>query len=104
MISKWLVESGCLYMMAWGPDSSDWDDSVDSANVEAVGGEVIPDDHFVMTTWHEHEPLSETFWFSEHAASHPTVLIDEAIIVDVAPRERKAELTELFETARRRPF
>ena len=32
--SKWLVNSGCLYMMAWGNDCSSWDDSVDYANLE----------------------------------------------------------------------
>ena len=31
-VSAWLVESGCLYMMAWGRDCSLWDDSVDYAN------------------------------------------------------------------------
>ena len=33
-VSKWLVNSGCLYMMAWGNDCSSWDDSVDYANIE----------------------------------------------------------------------
>ena len=26
--SRWLVDSGCLYMMAWGEDCSSWDDNV----------------------------------------------------------------------------
>ncbi len=104
-VSDWLVQSGCLYMMAWGPDSSAWDDSVDWANLialggaDALGGEEIPDDDFVMTTWHDHEPLSETFWFSEHAAHHPTVPIDETIIIDVGPTERRAALVEMLKAA-----
>jgi hypothetical protein len=28
-ISKWIVRSGVLYMMAWGHNCSSWDDSVD---------------------------------------------------------------------------
>jgi hypothetical protein len=34
LASEWLVRSGCLYMIACGPDCSSWDDSVDLANVE----------------------------------------------------------------------
>ena len=37
--SRWLVNSGCLYMMAWGNNPSSWDDSVDSANLEAFNYE-----------------------------------------------------------------
>ena len=33
-VSEWLVASGCLYMMAWGPNCSTWDDSVDWANMD----------------------------------------------------------------------
>jgi hypothetical protein len=101
-VSDWLVQSGCLYMMAWGPDSSAWDDSVDRANIAAFDGEEIPDDQFVMTTWHDDEPLSETFWFAVHTACHPTVSIDETLIVDVAPHERRAALTQMLKDAQQR--
>ena len=45
--SKWLVDSGCLYMMAWGEDCSSWDDSVDWANLETFDFGDIPDDEDV---------------------------------------------------------
>ena len=102
-VSDWLVQSGCLYMMAWGPDSSAWDDSVDWANLSAFDGGEIPDDDFVMTTWHDHEPLSETFWFAEHAACHPTIAINETIIIDVGPQERRAALLEMLQAAQEPP-
>ncbi|MFZ3008246.1 MAG: hypothetical protein WA047_18930 [Phenylobacterium sp.] len=107
-VSDWLVQSGCLYMMAWGLDSSAWDDSVDWANLialggpEALGGEEISDDDFVITTWHDDEPLSETFWFSEHTAHHPTIPIDETIIVDVGPTDRGISLLEMLKAAQQR--
>ena len=101
-VSDWLVQSGCLYMMAWGPESSAWDDSLDWANIATFGGEEIPDDRFVMTTWHDDEPLSETLWFAEHTACHPTVPIDETIIIDIGPQERCAELLEMLKTAQER--
>ncbi|WP_456107224.1 DUF7684 family protein [Peristeroidobacter agariperforans] len=71
-ISRWLVDSGCLYMMAWGPGCSSWDDSVDLANLEQFDFRDVPEDNFVMTTWHESESLSEVFGFSKFAAMHPS--------------------------------
>src|SRR5690606_41052832 len=62
-VSAWLIESGCLYMMAWGRDCRSWDHSVDFAKMEAFDFQEIPEERFVLTTWHEHEPLSEVFWF-----------------------------------------
>jgi hypothetical protein len=39
--SKWLADTGCRYMMAWGKDCSSWDDSVDLANLDQFGyGEI----------------------------------------------------------------
>lgn len=48
-VSKWLVNSGCFYMMAWGKDCSSWDCSVDLANIDLYEDE-IPEDGFVITT------------------------------------------------------
>ena len=60
-VSDWLVRSGCQYMMAWGLDCSSWDDSVDVANLEMFDFGEIPDEGFVMTTWHEKDSLLEAF-------------------------------------------
>lgn len=71
-VSAWLVHSGCLFMMAWGEACSSWDDSVDIANLEDFDFGDIPDDQFVMTTWHENQTLNEVFWFSKHCSFHST--------------------------------
>lgn len=68
-VSRWLVATGCLYMMAWGKQSETWDCSVDIANIDYHGPN-ISDDDFVMTTWHDNEPLSEVFWFCKNMAFH----------------------------------
>jgi len=91
-VSDWLVKSGCLYMMAWGRDCSLWDDSVDWSNLEQFDYGDIPADRFVMTTWHNGEPLEEMFWFCEHVARHPTVALNRIILVHVSPFERKSKL------------
>lgn len=96
LVSDWLVGSGCLYMIAWGPNSSSWDDSVDHANLVKFDFGEIPDDSFVMTTWHDAEPLSETFWFAANTAHHPTIALDRTLIVDVTPTPREAEMLAAY--------
>lgn len=92
LISDWLVRGGCLYMMAWGVACRSWDDSVDNASLSASDFGEVPDDQFVITTWHDSEPLSETLWFAAHAAYHPTVPLEDIVIVDIGPGEREGEL------------
>lgn len=98
-VSEWLVRSGCLYMMAWGVGCSSWDDSVDWANHDVTGLDDIPDDQFVMTTWHDDEPLVETFWFAGFTAHHPTVSLEEVIIIDIGPTSRETEMREAYAAA-----
>ena len=83
-VSDWLVKSGCLYMMAWGKECSTWDDSVDTANLEIFNYKNIPDDKFVMTTWHEDELLKEVFWFSKHSADHPEIEISSTLVLHIS--------------------
>jgi hypothetical protein len=100
MVSKWLVENGCLYMMAWGEGCSSWDDSVDWANLEEFDYGEIPDDRFVMTTWHERETLKEVFWYAHFCASHADVDVHQSLIIHIATCEAHSALLELFAAAR----
>ena len=101
-VSDWLVGSGCLYMMAWGPGCRSWDDSVDWANLTAFDFADIPDDRFVMTTWHENEPLEEVFWFAGFCAFHGDVDLRSTIIVHVASRDLGDEMLDRFRAAQLR--
>ena len=98
-VSDWLVRSGCLYMMAWGNDCSSWDDSVDWANIEAFGFGEIPQDKFVMSTWHANEPLQEVFWFSKHHAVHPTVGIDRTLLIHISTENQMSGLLQGYADA-----
>ena len=71
-VSEWLVDQGCLYMMAHGDECSLWDDSVDIANLEAFDWNFddIPEDKHVTTTWHENESLEEVFFSPRIALCH----------------------------------
>ena len=90
-VSEWLVKSGCLYMMAWGVECSSWDDSVDWAKLSVVGLDDIPDDQFVMTTWHNDESLADTFWFAGFTAHHPMVPLEHIAIIDIGPTHQLAK-------------
>jgi len=95
-VASWLVESGCLYFIAWGVDCEAWHDTVDWSVLEAFDFGDIPDDKFIMTTWHDKEPLSEALWFAGNCASHPDVDLSETVIVHVACKERSAATLEFY--------
>jgi hypothetical protein len=99
LASKWLVDSGCVYMLAWGQECSSWDTAVDLANLQAFDYGQIPDDRFVMTTWHEHESLSEVFWFAKNCAFAATVDIVDTLVLHVSHSDRNEEYAHLYAAA-----
>lgn len=99
VVSTWLVESGCLYMMAWGEKCSAWDDSVDYANLEQFNFGDIPDDDAVMTTWHSNEPLHEVFWFAKNCAYHPTVDLPNTLILHISSQDKESEMLAAYNKA-----
>ncbi len=98
-VSDWLVNSGCLYMMAWGENCNSWDDSVDHSNMEEFNYGYIPEEKFVMTTWHDKEPLKEVFWFSKHSAIHPSVKIKNILILHISKTDKEKEYLSEYKSA-----
>lgn len=98
-VSDWLVQNGCLYMMAWGEDCIAWDDSVDVANLEAFNWEDIPKDKSVVTTWHDDEALSEVFWFCKNCAIHPIIEINKTIILHVSSKNKCDAMSSAYAAA-----
>ena len=98
-VSDWLVRSGCRYMMAWGHKCGEWDDSVDYASLRLFDYGEVPEDDFVMTTWHDKDSLMDTFWFSAHSAMHPSLNLEQTYIIHIAPSERSNELLQTFRDA-----
>lgn len=97
--SKWLVDSGCRYMMAWGDDCGSWDDSVDLASLETFDFGDIPDEEFVMTTWHESDSLEEVFRFAKTLAHHPSVKLNNVLILHVNAGDKHVRLDDIFQKA-----
>jgi hypothetical protein len=100
-MSQWLVESGCLYMMAWGNDCSSWDDSVDYANMEQFDYGEIPDDRNVMTTWHEDETISEVFDFAKRHARpfNDATEFRETVVFHISDVGNQDEFERLYAAA-----
>lgn len=99
LISKWLVESGCLYMLAWGINCSSWDDSVDYANMQEFDYGEIPEEKLVMTTWHDNETLNEVFWFSKNSAFHPAIDLKNTLILHVSKNNKEKEMLSEYASA-----
>lgn len=94
-------------MMAWGKECSEWDKSVDQANLDDFNGVDIPNDKFVLTTWHDDEPLEEVLWFSQHAAHHDAIPDKRLLLLDISltPRESSvlAKLANSYDLHVREP-
>ena len=91
-----LLGSGCLYFIACGVACETWHDTMDWTVLESFDFSEIPDDRFVMTTWHDKEPLSEALWFAENAAHHPDVDLADTVIVHVASANGSAAILSLY--------
>ncbi|MGI9308917.1 MAG: DUF7684 family protein [Gammaproteobacteria bacterium] len=95
-ISHWLVESGCLYMMAWGVNCHSWIKALAQANLaafEVTDTQGVPDDRLVITTSHEKDSLQDVFWFSRHTAMHPCAKLDNTVLLHLSEAERESQLT-----------
>lgn len=86
-------------MMAWGKECSSWDTAVDVANVEDFAFGDIPEDNFVMTTWHEKEPLGDVFWFCKNCADHATVSLTDVIILHISFESDKDAFLRAYDAA-----
>jgi hypothetical protein len=98
-VSEWLVNSGCLYMLAWGNNCSSWDDSVDVANLERFEYQEIPAESFVITTWHENESLSEVFEFCKKFALHEVENLENTLLLHISTENKFEVLTSEYKSA-----
>ena len=59
-LARWLMNEGLAYLCAWGPDCERVHDQFDLAFVGEK--QVEADESFIVTTWHDDEPLREALW------------------------------------------
>ena len=96
LISDWLVDCGCKYMMAWGSDCSLWDDAVDFACIEKHNYETTPNNEIVMTTWHENSTLEEVFFYAKNFASHEHHTFENFLVLHISAVNKENVLKKTF--------
>lgn len=58
-----VIGQGCRYAVCAGHQCSVWHDDIDMTYLATDSNFNPPNERFVMTTWHEHEPLGEVVEF-----------------------------------------
>tara|TARA_R110002072_G_scaffold302737_1_gene488160 strand:+ start:88 stop:600 length:513 start_codon:yes stop_codon:yes gene_type:complete len=61
-VAEHLLESGCVYVCAWGTGCERVHDIFDETIV-GDGTQESPDAFHVFTSWHDDEPLDDAIWF-----------------------------------------
>ena len=64
-----------------------------------INFEDIPDDQSVMTTWHDGVPLSEVFHFAKHFARHPSIELENILIIHIGKNDRHKEFEDAYRDA-----
>lgn len=82
-VSRWLVSSGCLYMMAWGEDCRAWQDAVNLTNLQDYDFGSVPDDKLIISTSHPGENIEDVFWFAKYTALHPCASLEQTLILQI---------------------
>lgn len=95
-IADWLLKTSCLYLMAWGEQSTSWNDAVDMANLKAFNFAYIQDEKFIITTWHDNETLYDVFFFAQTCATHMAVNLEKTVILHIAQQPNQEKLINLF--------
>lgn len=98
-VSKWLVRSGCLVVMAWGKTCDVWYDSIDCAQMERFPHTGIPSDEIVRISWHEGETLDKVFWFARTYPHHHSVELRHSFIIHISPKSAAKEMIARYMSA-----
>lgn len=92
-----IVNSRCQYVVTFGHDCELWHDSID----ESCQDDTTPHGRFLMTTWHDNEPLDDVvdfFWWNTSYADFESerlavILIGAENELEQALRKRLDHLT-----------
>ncbi len=97
-VSETLVKSGCLFAIAFGPQSTLWDDSIDHANLAQFDYGPVPAGSDVMTSWHDNESLEETLAFAKFCSTtaYDGRPLTTLLILDFSDHDRATEIKALY--------
>ena len=83
-------------MMAWGADCNSWDDAVDFANIVRFLPSKVPQENFVVTTWHMGDSLAELFWYAKYSERHPAVEDQRPLLLHISMTAQPAAMLHAF--------
>jgi hypothetical protein len=96
-LSAALVKTGCRYACCIGFDCSQWDTSIDIAYLETDKDYDPSEERFVMTTWHEDEPMEDTVNFFLNCTQFDDYVFSKRIIMFIGQNEeKKQEIRDLI--------
>ena len=100
-VCRWIVASGCLYMMAWGRNGMRWEGFVDRINDDEFAGREVPMNRFIFTTtdYPDHTSLSEFFSLAKITATHPDVKLVRTVILHISAMNRHKELLWQYQSS-----
>lgn len=96
-VCRWLVASGCRFMLAWGRDATAWSEAVDDAASEAHDYEDVADELAVMTTAHDDDEMEEVFWYAKRRAVHRALQLGTTMIIHIADDSREEDVRALYD-------
>lgn len=99
LASSWLVRSGCLCMPAWGERCDLWDDVVDWTLLEEFEFGDIPEDRFVMTSWHENQTLDEVFAYCKQLVLFDSVPLAQTVLLHIARQPAEQRIMDAYAQA-----
>jgi hypothetical protein len=98
-VSKWLVNSGCQYLMSWGEDRAAWEEAVDLANIAQFNSGEIPNDEMVLTVEHGDDAPELFFREVKTTATQDCIDFDNTLIIHISKLDKEEELLSLYSNA-----
>lgn len=82
-ISDGLVLLNCRCAVCAGYNCSSWDDSIDWAYLSTDEDYNPPDETFIMTTWHDREPIEDIIWYGLNNTNFDDIVFNKYLILFV---------------------
>ena len=98
-ICRWLVETGCMYVMILGEDCDDWQEIIREINLSQFSLDDMTPEQFVMITTHAREGLRSVFWHAKKHAHHPKVKMQNIVTVHIGEQNRSIDYGSIFQKA-----
>ncbi|MEM9840670.1 MAG: hypothetical protein AAF830_16155 [Pseudomonadota bacterium] len=99
-VSDWLVDTGCINVMAWGSSSSSWRDSISDGCLDDEDPTDLAEADAPLVTWYDDETLEEVFRQAKQNLMHPGADNAAVLLLDVSPVVRFKDMLDRFDAAR----